>query len=106
MRLSGDIAAIKVLTPRVLHDVTSRALQLHGAIGVSNDMPFVSMLISAYSLGIADGPSEVHKITLAKQILRDRRAHEGLYPSGHLPSLEAAARERFADLLEAEIGNL
>ncbi|MCA9502017.1 MAG: acyl-CoA dehydrogenase family protein [Spirochaetaceae bacterium] len=105
-KVRGDIAAIKVLTPRVLHDVTSRALQLHGAIGVSNDMPFVSMLISAYSLGIADGPSEVHKITLAKQILRDRRAHEGLYPSGHLPSLEAAARERFADLLEAEIGNL
>ena len=69
-KVRGDIAAIKVLTPRVFHDVTQRAIQLHGALGVSNDLPLVGMMISAYSLGIADGPTEVHKITLAKQILR------------------------------------
>ena len=34
-----DIAAIKVLTPQVLHDVTQRAIQVHGALGVSDEMP-------------------------------------------------------------------
>lgn len=58
------------------------------------------------SLGIADGPTEVHKVTLAKQLLRERRGHEGLLPSGHLPSLQAGARKRFAQLVEAEVGNL
>jgi acyl-CoA dehydrogenase len=106
LKVRGDIAAIKVATPRVLHDVAQRALQLHGALGISNDMPFVQMLISAYSLGLADGPTEVHKVTLAKQVLRDHEGHEGLFPSEHLPSREAAARARFADLLEAEVGNL
>jgi acyl-CoA dehydrogenase len=105
-KVRGDIAAIKVLTPRVLHDVTQRAMQIHGALGVSNDMPFVSMLISAYSLGIADGPTEVHKITLAKQILRDYRGSDDLFPSYHIPTLRETARARFAELLEAEIGNL
>ncbi len=105
-KVRGDIAAIKVLTPRVLHDVTQRALQLHGALGVSNDMPFVGMLIAAYSLGIADGPTEVHKITLAKQILRDYRGSEDLFPSYHLPTAREAAKARFAELLEAEVGNL
>ncbi|MEZ4331240.1 MAG: acyl-CoA dehydrogenase family protein [Myxococcota bacterium] len=105
-KVRGDIAAIKILTPRVYHDVTQRAIQIHGALGVSNDLPLVGMLISAYSLGIADGPTEVHKITLAKQILRDHRGVEGLYPSEHLPTLRETARERFAALLEAEIGNL
>ncbi len=106
LKVRGDIAAIKVATPKVLHDVAQRALQLHGALGVSNDMPFVRMLISAYSLGLADGPTEVHKVTLAKQLLRERHGHEGLFPSGHLPSLEASAREKLAQLVEAEVGNL
>ena len=38
-----DIAAIKVLTPKVLHDVVWRAMQVHGALGVSNEMPFGGM---------------------------------------------------------------
>ena len=105
-KVRGDIAAIKILTPRVLHDVTQRSIQLHGALGVSNDLPLVGMLITAYSLGIADGPTEVHKITLAKQILREYRGVEGLYPSQHLPSLRESAKARFAELLEGEIGNL
>ena len=105
-KVRGDIAAIKVLTPRVLHDVAQRAMQIHGALGVSNDMPFVSMLIGAYSLGIADGPTEVHKITLAKQILRDYRGTEELFPSYHLPTAREAAKARFAEMLEAEVGNL
>ncbi len=105
-KVRGNIAAIKVAMPKVYHDVTERALQLHGALGVSNDMPLVRMMIGAYNMGIADGPTEVHKVTLAKQILRDHEAHEGLFPSTHLPTLREQARARFAELLEAEVGNL
>jgi acyl-CoA dehydrogenase len=69
-------------------------------------MPFAGMLMAAEVMGIADGPTEVHKVTVARQILRDYKATDGLWPSEHLPGKRAAARERLAHLLEGEIGNL
>jgi acyl-CoA dehydrogenase len=101
-----DIAAIKVAMPKVYHDVAQRAMQIHGALGVSNEMPFSRMMTAAQVMGIADGPTEVHKITIAKQVLRDYKAVDGLWPSAHLPTRRAAARERLAHLLEHEVGNL
>ncbi len=101
-----DIAAIKVAMPKVYHDVVQRAMQIHGALGISNEMPFTSMMVGAQVMAIADGPTEVHKVTIAKQVLRDYRAHPGLFPSAHLPTRRAAARERYAEILEREIGNL
>ncbi len=105
-KVRRDIAAVKVAMPKVLHDVVYRAMQLHGSLGVSDEMPFANMLLGAAVMGIADGPTEVHKITLAKQVLRDYKASDGLFPSAHLPTRKAAARERFAELLESEVGNL
>jgi acyl-CoA dehydrogenase len=105
-RTRRDIAAIKVAMPKVLHDVVQRAMHLHGALGVSDEMPFMRMLLGAEVMGIADGPTEVHKVTIAKQVLRDYKPADGLWPSEHLPSRRAAARERFAHLLEEEVGNL
>jgi acyl-CoA dehydrogenase len=100
-----DIAAIKVAMPKVYHDVTQRAMQLHGALGISNEMPFSGMMNAAQVMAIADGPTEVHKITLATQLLKGYTPVEGLWPSGHLPTLRAAARAKFADLLEHEVAN-
>jgi acyl-CoA dehydrogenase len=54
------------------------------------------------ALAIADGPSEVHKVTLATQLLKDYKPVEGLWPSGHLPTLRAEARARYAEVLEHE----
>jgi acyl-CoA dehydrogenase len=101
-----DIAAVKVAMPKVLHDVVYRAMHLHGSLGVSDEMPFAGMLMGAAVMGIADGPTEVHKVTVARQVLREYKGVDGLFPSGHLPTRRAAARERFAHLLEAELGNL
>jgi acyl-CoA dehydrogenase len=101
-----DIAAVKVAMPKVYHDVVYRAMHLHGSLGVSNEMPFAAMLMGAAVMGIADGPTEVHKITVARQVLRDHKATDGLFPSAHIPTRRAVARERFAELLEAEVGNL
>jgi acyl-CoA dehydrogenase len=68
-------------------------------------MPFTSHLLAALSLGIADGPTEVHKLTIAKAALKDVEPAEGLWPTGHLPARRAEARRRFAHLLEHEVGN-
>ena len=105
-KVRKDIAAVKVAMPKVYHDVAQRAMHLHGALGVSNEMPFASMMMAAEVMGIADGPTEVHKVTIARQVLRDYKGVDGLWPTAHLPTRRAAARERYADVLELEVGNL
>jgi acyl-CoA dehydrogenase len=105
-KVRKDIAAIKVLMPGVLHDIAWRTVQVHGALGISNEMPFHSMLIAASVMGLADGPTEVHKVTVARQVLRDYSASDDLWPTQHLPKRRQAAREKFAALLEHEVGNL
>src|SRR5258705_7371453 len=100
-----DIAAVKVAMPKVLHDVAQRALHLHGALGVSDEMPFAAMLLGSEVMGLADGPTEVHKITLARELLRDRVPAPGLFPTAHLPTRRTEARARYAELLEHAIGN-
>ena len=86
--------------PKVYHDIAAAAAHLHGAMGVSNEMPFMGMLTSAMVMGIADGPTEVHRITVAKQVLKDYRPDQGLFPSYHLPALKEAARDKYAAELE------
>ena len=105
-KVRKDIAAVKVLMPGVLHDIAWRATQMHGALGVSNEMPFHRMLLGASVLGLADGPTEVHKVTVARQVLRDHRPSDDLWPTQHLPKRLAAAHEKYAEHLEHEVGNL
>jgi acyl-CoA dehydrogenase len=96
-----EIAGVKVATPKVFHDAVVRTMHLHGALGVSNEMPLASMLLGSVALGIADGPTEVHKSTLAREVLKEHRPASGPWPSEHLPERRAAARAHFASLLEA-----
>ncbi|HET9075381.1 MAG TPA: acyl-CoA dehydrogenase family protein [Acidimicrobiales bacterium] len=105
-RVRKDIAAVKVAMPRVLHDVAQRAMHLHGALGVSDEMPFAAMLMGAEALGIADGPTEVHKVTLATQLLKGYKPVDGLFPSAHLPTRREEAQARYARLLEREVAEL
>src|SRR5215467_11025823 len=104
-KVRKDIATVKVVMPGVLHDIALRALQVHGALGVSNEMPFHRMLLGASVLGLADGPTEVHKVTVARQVLRGYTPSDDLWPSEHLPRKLAAARAKFAEYLEHEVGN-
>src|SRR5580698_1941463 len=100
-KVRKDIAAVKVAMPKVYQDIATTAAHLHGAIGVSNEMPFMGMVTSALVMGIADGPTEVHKVTVAKQVLADYRPSNELFPAYHIPNQRAAAAERFADDLKA-----
>jgi len=99
-----EIAAVKVLTPQVLHDIVYRSLHIHGSLGTSNEMPLIGMWAMMPVMGIADGPTEVHKLTVARQVLKGYKPAEGLFPSEHLPDRQAAARKKFAALLEHEVG--
>jgi acyl-CoA dehydrogenase len=105
-RVRKDIAAIKALTPAVLHDIVYRAVQVHGALGVSNDMPLARMWAQAPVMGIADGPTEVHKVTVAREVLKDYEPAEGLWPSEYLPTRIATAKTKLAAAMELEVGNL
>jgi acyl-CoA dehydrogenase len=81
-------------------------MQVHGALGVSSDMPFYRMLLGSSVMGLADGPTEVHKVTTARQVLRDYKPSDDLWPTRYGPKLLAAAREMYAEHLELEVGNL
>ena len=54
-------------------------------------------------LALADGPTEVHMVTLARQVLKGYEPYDGLFRPYHLPARAAAARARFAELLEHEV---
>src|SRR5262249_5571373 len=59
-----EIAMVKVQTPKVLMDVVYPALHIHGSLGTSNEMPLQGMWNMIPVMGIADGPTEVHKVTV------------------------------------------
>jgi acyl-CoA dehydrogenase len=68
-----EIAAIKVAAPNVALKIIDRAIQVHGGGGVSEDFPLASMWAHIRTLRLADGPDEVHKMTIAR---RELRRHE------------------------------
>jgi acyl-CoA dehydrogenase len=105
-KVRKDIAAVKAAMPKVLNDIASRALQIHGSIGVSTEMPFMHQIAVSFVMGLADGPTEVHKITVAKQVLRDHRPTNDLFPAYSLLSTRDRAREQhpeLEDLVAAEV---
>jgi acyl-CoA dehydrogenase len=100
-----EIALIKFYGAKVLHDVVDRALQAHGSLGYSTDLPLEQMYRFARAARLYDGPDEVHRQSVARQILRGYEAPENGVPSEHVPTRREAARARFADLLEAVTSN-
>jgi acyl-CoA dehydrogenase len=98
----SDIAMCKVYNAQVLHNVVDRALQVHGSLGYSSDMPLEYMYRMARMAPLVDGANEVHKVTIAKQELKRYQGVEG-WPTEHVPTRLDAARARFAHLLEAGV---
>jgi len=103
LKVRKDIAAIKAMMPKVYHDVVSRCIQVHGALGISNELPLSGMLLGSFVMGIADGPTEVHKVTIARQVLRDYESTEALFPAYTLPNRRAAALNLLGDQIEREV---
>jgi acyl-CoA dehydrogenase len=72
----SDISAIKIFVPAAFERVVDRAIQVHGAMGVSGDTPLAGMYTGARTLRIADGPDEVHRIVIAKNVMK--QYHDGM----------------------------
>jgi acyl-CoA dehydrogenase len=69
-----EVSALKFFAAQVLHDVIDRAVQTHGALGVSGDSPLAAMYLGARFARIYDGPDEVHRMVVARRILERYRA--------------------------------
>ncbi|MER5887592.1 acyl-CoA dehydrogenase family protein [Streptomyces sp. NPDC001941] len=65
-----EIQAIKIATPRAVVDILDKAVQVHGAGGVSQDFPLAELWAGARTLRLADGPDEVHQRSLARRELK------------------------------------
>jgi acyl-CoA dehydrogenase len=96
----AEIAMVKVNNAKVLYNVIDRALQVHGSLGYSCDMPLELMYRSARMAPLVDGANEVHKVSIARAELKKYQPVEG-WPSEHIPTRAEAARKRFAHLLQA-----
>jgi acyl-CoA dehydrogenase len=65
-----EISALKIYVPAAYERVVDRAIQVWGAAGVTGDLPLSAMYQGARTLRLADGPDEVHKILIAKNVLK------------------------------------
>ncbi len=99
-KVRKDISAVKAAMPKVLHDVAARALHLHGSLGISKELPLADLVMQSFHVGLADGPTEVHKATFVRELLKDYQPENGLFPSYHLPALEERARQLYGDTLD------
>jgi acyl-CoA dehydrogenase len=100
-----EIALIKFYGAGVLHNVVDRALQAHGSLGYSTDMPLEAMYRYARAARFYDGPDEVHRASVARQLLRGYEPPADGVPTEHIPTRREDARRQFAHLLEAVTAN-
>ena len=88
-----EISMIKVVAANVVMDVLDRAIQVHGALGVSDDTPLALMWRSLRMLRLADGPDEVHKMVIAlRELNRWRDDDSG--GNGAAPADTSKAKEK------------
>jgi acyl-CoA dehydrogenase len=72
-----EISGIKFAVPNICLKIVDRAIQVHGGGGVSQDFPLAPMWAGLRTLRLADGPDEVHKLSLARQELGRQRERRG-----------------------------
>ena len=102
-KVRKDISGVKAAMPGVYRNIATRALQIHGSLGVSWEMPFTREVMESFHMGLADGPTEVHKVQVARRVLDDYVPCDDLFPSSHLPKKREAALTKYADVLERHL---
>ena len=101
-----DIAAVKVAMPKVYTTSPHAPCTCTARSASPTRCRSCDMMTSSQVMGLADGPTEVHKVTVAKQVLKDYEPGDPVYPSGYRPALRDKARELVAQRLEHIVGNL
>jgi acyl-CoA dehydrogenase len=97
-----QIAACKYTMGKVLREVSYRALHIMGSLGTTNLTPLQAMYASAPTMSIADGVDEVHKVTVARNVLKGYQPHPGLWPTEYIPAKRDEARKKYASLIESD----
>ena len=100
-----EISLIKFYGAETLCDVVDRALQVHGSLGYSTDLPLESMFRTARGTRFYDGADELHRSVAARLILRGYEPPPDQIPTEHVPTRRAAARRKFAELLDVMTAN-
>ena len=100
-RVRKDIATAKVLMPTVLHDIAWRAMQVHGALGTSNEMPFFEHDPRRRRHGPGRWPDRGAQGHRGPPGLRDYKGTEGMWPTEWIPGKQEAAKAKFAALPRA-----
>ena len=95
----AEIATCKILASQVLKSIALRAIQVHGALGLTDQLPLVNVLLGGIALGLADGPTEAHKVNLARMLLKDVEAESAEWPSEMLDVRREAARAKYGAAL-------
>jgi acyl-CoA dehydrogenase len=90
-----EISLIKFFGAKVLNDVIDRAIQVCGALGYSSDLPLEEMYRHARAARLYDGPDEVHRVSVARQVLAGYQAPKGIWPTDHVPTRREAAKRKF-----------
>jgi acyl-CoA dehydrogenase len=93
----NHIGMCKVAMASVWMNIMGRALEIHGSLGISLDMPLANWFAGGMGLAFADGPTDAHRSQLARAFLKKAKAAEGVFPSEHLPTRTAAALARYPD---------
>jgi acyl-CoA dehydrogenase len=97
-----QIAACKYTMAKVLREVSYRALHIMGSLGTTNLTPLQAMWANAPTMAIADGVDEVHKVTVARNVLKGYEPHPGLWPTEYIPAKRDEARKKYASLIESD----
>ena len=96
----AEIGVCKILASQVLKSIGLRAIQVHGAMGVTEQLPLTNVLLGGVVLGLADGPTEAHKVNLARLVLKGYDAEDPEWPSEYLDTRIDAARSKYAGVID------
>ncbi len=95
------IAACKVKAAEILTNIGTRTTHIHGALGVSNLMQLGA---NGDMIGTVDGPTEVHKVTIAQQVLKQHKASPDIWPTNFVPRKLLNSRRAFDANVDRRLG--
>ncbi len=86
----------------MLREVSYRAIHILGSLGVTDLTPLQAMWAASPTMSVMDGVDEVHKVTVARNVLKGYQPHEGPWPTDYLPAKREEARKKFAEAMAAD----
>jgi acyl-CoA dehydrogenase len=94
------VSACKVRASQIMSDIGSRATHIHGALGVSNLMPLGG---NGEMMATVDGPTEVHYVTVARQVMKQHKPSPDNWPTMFRPRRLMESRERFDQIVRERV---